>query len=244
MKNSWIETKDNEDKVRIICFPYAGGGASIYRNWVKRQKKIGFYPLQFPGRENRINEHAYTDMNKLVQAIYCNIIDYIDRPVIFFGHSMGAKIVYEITKILLESEKGEYVKHIIVSGASAPDLPEKYIIHNLNDNKFKKALYEFGGTPEEILQNEELINFFMPLLRADFKLIETYELRNKIKISVPITVLWGKEDKQVDYDSCVSWNNFTDDFRGIKEFPGNHFFVCDESELVFNEIIAIAKQYV
>lgn len=160
----FLKEPNSNDKIRIFCFPYAGGGASAYRNWgTYLPNYVGVYPIQIPGRENRITEKALTDMCKLTDKIVSAIHPYLDTPYLVFGHSLGAKISYEVCNELREKQDNAPC-HLIVSGSRAPHIPEPEPLHHLQDVDFIEAMKRYSGMSKEFLENRDLLNLFCRFL--------------------------------------------------------------------------------
>lgn len=161
----------NSQDITLFCFPFAGGGASTYTSWIKKLKdKITVCPIQLPGREERIMEKPYTDMSELLRDLTDEIVIAIKGKYVLWGHSMGGKIAYELEKYL--ENKGYQAQCIFASGCRIPNIPEPNPIYHLKDEAFKRELERFGGTPKKVLENKELLDFFLPMLRADFTLAD------------------------------------------------------------------------
>lgn len=161
------------ERPTLFCFPFAGGGASAYNSWIqKMQGKITVCPIQLPGREERIMEKPYSNMVDMLDELEESIWESIKGSYAFWGHSMGGKIAYELERRM--EKRGKTAQCFLVSGSRIPSIPEPNPIYHLPDDEFKKALGRFEGTPKEILENQELMDFFLPMLRADFTMDETY----------------------------------------------------------------------
>jgi len=228
----------SKDKAVLFCFPYAGGGASVYRSWIKKfQDSITVCPIQLPGREERIHEKAYTNMTDLVDELEYTILSLIQGEYMLWGHSMGAKIVYELEKRLEKHKK--IAKCIFVSASRIPSSQEKNIFYNLPDQSFIKAIAKLGGTSKYILDNKEIMSLFMPMLRADFELDETYYDEKINMLHCAIIAFSGKKDEEIKLDEIEKWKNYTDNFFAFKIFKGGHFFIHDQE----NEIITEIRKY-
>ena len=168
------------------------------KNFVKRSRGI-----QLPGRENRISEPMYASVDEIMPDLLEAVGEIVKEKFILFGHSMGAKIAYELEKRLEQS--GIYARHLIVSGSRPPHIPEPNPICNLPKREFIRELTRFAGTPKEILGNEEMMNFFIPLLRADFEMDEKYLRKNKVKLECSINAFCGENDTEATETDMQEW---------------------------------------
>ncbi len=163
----------NKEKITLFCLPFAGGGASAYNQWAKKmQGKVTVCPVQLPGREEQIMEKPYIDMSVMLDDLEEAVRKVVYGPYALWGHSMGGKIAYELEKRL--EAAGYTAKCLFISGSRVPSIPEPNPIYHLPDEEFKRELGRFEGTPKEVLENQELLDFFLPMLRADFTMDETY----------------------------------------------------------------------
>ncbi|NJM23682.1 MAG: thioesterase [Richelia sp. SM1_7_0] len=228
--NSWLTcTKPNpQAKVRLFCFPYAGGGSLIFREWSQELLPyIEVYTIQLPGRESRLQEPAFNRLQPLVEQLSQAILPNLNQPFAFFGHSMGGLIAFEVTRCL--RRWGLHPMHLFISGARAPHLPDlDPPINNLPQTEFIEELRRFNGTPTTILENAELMELLLPTLRADFAVLETYIYTTEPPLSCPITVFGGLEDEIVNQDELKAWKEHTNQTFCLQMLPGNHFFLQQE----------------
>ena len=224
------------NKIQFICFPYAGGGASVFYSWKQQLMDVAdVLAIQYPGHESRFSEKPFTNMEELVRLIYKEIGHGISTNCVLFWHSIGARIAYEFTKYY-EQVSHNKIRHLIVSGSRAPHFQEKNPIHALPDEAFIKEIKRFKCTPNEILENQELLEIFLPMLRADFELDETYFYTEKRKIRCPITILGGKEDPEASEEELKEWKEYTDFPCVLRMFSGEHFFIKTNEKAVLNTI--------
>src|SRR5690242_17136063 len=177
---------DPHARLRLFCFPYAGGGAGIYRGWENDVPPgVEVFPIQPPGRGSRFREPAYDRLDALVAAAATAMEPFLDRPVALFGHSVGAMASFELAH-LLSNRFNFNVSHLFVSGARAPQLPRnRHNIHDLAEDEFLTELKTLNGTPPEVLENPDLMRMISSTLRADFALVETYRCSHAQPLHCP-----------------------------------------------------------
>ncbi|BBB92138.1 MAG TPA: thioesterase II family protein [Methylomusa anaerophila] len=240
----WLLTSPMvNEKLRLFCLPYAGGGALIYKEWAKAfPADVGVYPIQLPGRENRLAEPPFYKMSQLVEAISAAIVPYLQRPFIFFGHSLGARIAFELARNLRKKWNIRPCR-LLVSGSRAPQIAEPKPIHHLPDDEFVKELRRLSGTPEAILQNRELMELFIPILRADFTVDETYVYSEDVPLACPISAFGGKEDMEANQKEIEAWAGHTCGEFTLEMIEGNHFFLQTRKDILLRSVSQILFQH-
>jgi medium-chain acyl-[acyl-carrier-protein] hydrolase len=224
-------------EIRLFCLPHAGGGASAYSMWLSALPSfVELCPIQMPGRETRIREPLFTSLPPLVSAIAESLFPHLDKPFALFGHSMGAKLAFELTR-LLRREHGPKPLHLFVSGHGAPQiLSTEPPIHTLPDDEFIREVQRYEGMPQEILESAELMRYILPILRADFSINETYVYTDEPPLSSPITAYGGLRDEGAPRADIEAWREQTTSSFEFRMFPGGHFFLQTESRLVLREL--------
>ena len=215
--------------MRLFCFPYAGGGALVFRNWAEiLPQEIEVCAMQLPGRGNRLRETAFRNISLVVEAVGEEIVSLLDRPFAFFGHSMGAIIVFELAR-LLRRDGHELPTHLFVSAHKAPQIPkDEPHIFNLPDEKFIQELQRLNGTSREVLDHPELMQMMAPLLRADFESIQTYTYQHEPPLDCPITAFGGLQDPDISRETLEPWREQTTSTFNLRMFHGDHFFLNTE----------------
>jgi medium-chain acyl-[acyl-carrier-protein] hydrolase len=213
-------------RLRLYCFPYAGGGASVFRNWGR-----GFSPaievcaVQPPGREQRLAEKPFTQFSPYVEAIAAGIAPSLSLPYALFGHSLGALAAFECSRILRANSLGAPVA-LFVSGCRAPQAPFRDThTRELSDEQFLDELRRLNGTPKEALEHPELMALLLPLLRGDFSVYESYEYRPQSPLDCPIHAFGGTGDARVTQFDLAAWGAETSGPSSVRMFPGDHFFL-------------------
>ena len=222
-----VGAKPNPDaSLRLFCFPYAGGTAAIYRAWQSGlSSKVEVCPVQLPGRGRRLNEPAFTNVHALIQPLAQALLPYLGKQFAFFGHSMGATISYELARYL-HREHNLMPRQLFVSGRRAPQIPKSQrVTYNLPEPEFLEALHDLKGTPREALEQPELMELLLPLLRADFELSETYTYLDGPLLDCPISIYGGNQDDDVTREHLEAWGELTTGTVSLQMFPGDHFFI-------------------
>jgi medium-chain acyl-[acyl-carrier-protein] hydrolase len=212
--------------VRLFCFPYAGGSASLFRRWsLTLPAHVEVCPVQLPGRESRFREKPFTRCMPLVEALAEALRPELDKPFAFFGHSMGALLAFELARLLRQLH-GLSPVHLFVSGRRAPQTgPDDEQLHSLPDAALLEALGRLKGTPPQILENAELMELLLPMLRADFAVCETYRYTPQPPLSCPITVFGGLHDPKASREHLDAWSGQTSAAFRMRMFAGDHFFL-------------------
>jgi medium-chain acyl-[acyl-carrier-protein] hydrolase len=212
--------------LRLFAFPYAGGSTAIYRNWqAALPEGIDLCPVQLPGRGSRMREQSFTRVPALVESLAEALRPHLDRPFAFFGHSMGAAIGFELARRLRERYSLEPA-HLFVSGRRAPQVPgERLHTYDLPEEEFVAELQRLNGTPRDVLLHAELMQVMLPLLRADFELIQTYEYVPGPPLGCPVSAFGGLQDYEVERGMLEAWREHTEGPFSVHMLPGDHFFL-------------------
>ncbi|BBA44082.1 MULTISPECIES: thioesterase II family protein [Burkholderia] len=224
--------------MRLICFPYAGGSAAVYRALQASLPGIEVRRHELAGRGSRLSEPAVRDMSTLVDTLLRDLDDCFDRPFALLGHSMGAAIAAELA-LRLPAHARPNLRHLFVSARAAPG-HERHDrrMQALDDRAFIDALREMGGTPRAVLDNSELMALLMPALRADFTMIENHRPVPGPGLAVDITAFAGRADKEVPVDAVEGWGAATTGRFDFHVFDGDHFFLRNEMRTMAGIIAA------
>lgn len=234
--NPWLENwlPRSEAQVRLFCFPHVGGAASIYRSWpAKFSEKVELLAVELPGRGRRFGEKPFSSLKELIPVFHQAVSSYLDKPFFMFGHSMGALIAYEWA-LFLRNEKRYLPLSLILSAFGAPQLPRRAqkILYNLPDAEFLKELERLKGTPPEVLKHKELMQLLLPMIRADLKMIETYEYQASETLPIPFCILGATQDSEVEEPRLLAWKELTNSTFKSKIFEGDHFFIQHQRDEV------------
>ena len=225
-------------RVKLFCFPYAGGSSVVYSNWKDElDRSVYVIPVELAGRGRRIVEPFYNSMDEAAEDVIRMIkYDLSDAPYAFFGHSLGAGVAYHVAQ-KLRAKMYPQPMHIFFSGRGAPHIlrKDKPPYHTLPEDEFREKVIGLGGTPEEFFQHPELLEILLPLLRADFRISWDFnksysDQADKIKpLKCNTSVFVGEEDDLIP-EQIEGWKKHSSGQCSIHTFSGGHFFLNHPKE--------------
>lgn len=215
---------------RLFCFPFAGGNAHVFKELATQMPKgIEVYGVDFPGRGTRFGEAPLRDLSTLIDDLADGIRFLLDRPFVFYGHSNGALVAFELARRLAKVHYRE--PDVLILGAKrCPTCGPETPIHHLDDATFKMRLRDYDGTPDNIMECPDLMQVYLPILKADFALSETYELRDRSKLSCPIHAVAGTQDALANPKMMQHWAEFADGSFTLHQIEDGHFFLHTNPE--------------
>ena len=237
--NLWLACPrpNPQANLRLFCFPYSGAGASIYYPWSDTlPATIEVCPIQLPGRETRLAEPPFTRLPPLVKAAAQALLPHLDKPFAFFGHSLGALVSFELARHL-QRQRGPRPVHLFASGHSAPQLPDRDPpIHALPEPEFVARLRHLNGMAKEVLENAELMQLLLPILRADFEICETYVYEAGEPLDCPVSAFGGLRDEYMSREGLEAWRKHTIASFSLRMFPGDHFYLNTDRLLLLRAL--------
>lgn len=247
LRSKWFVSSDRDlpTKLRLFCLPFAGGNALAYRTWsAQLPSTIEVCSIQLPGRGSRLRETAFTDLSDLVTVLMQVLKPDLNRPFAIFGHSLGAIIGFELTRCLRRAGLPQ-PRLLAISGHAAPQLPDKNIqLHQLPNRQLIEMLRHYGGTPEEVLASQELLELFLPVIRADFTVLETYQYQPEPPLDCPISVFGGLEDPRVPVPTLKAWREQTRTNFEVHLFSGGHFFLQHQQLALLTALVSDLTSYI
>lgn len=240
--STWIvrPRPNSRAQLRLFCFPYAGGGASAFWAWPDGlPSAIEVCPIRLPGRESRLRESAFRRLPPLVRALASALEPYLDRPFAFFGHSMGALVGFELTRELCRRQ-GPTPVHLFAAGRRAPQIPDlRPPLHPMPEAELVRTVRErYNGLPDAVMQNADLMALALPILRADFELVETYLYDHYHPLDCPIAA-FGGDREDLSQQDLAAWQEQTCGAFAVHRLPGGHFFL----ESARAPLLEIVSQY-
>ncbi|WP_193065047.1 thioesterase II family protein [Oceanobacillus oncorhynchi] len=232
-------------RLNLLCLPYAGGSENIYVKWKKEViSDVNIIPIELSGRGKRMEDPLYNCLDEALEDIYKLSYEYItDSPFAIVGHSMGSMLAYELGIKLLKDAK-KIPEFIIFSGKNPPHIKLGTNYHQLPNDDMLHQLQKLGGINPEFSKYPELLSLFLPIIRSDFKLVETYECIPSSPFNHDIYVMYGSEDTITSGPSLMEWDNYTNSSCFYKEIEGDHFFIDSNSKDVIDYINNVSRKYI
>jgi surfactin synthase thioesterase subunit len=225
---------NNQTKYQLFLLHFAGGNQYSFEFLKKEVSNVNFIPLELPGRGKRHREELFKNKSQAIEDYFNQIKSLRNgEPYLIYGHSMGATLGLSVAAKLEAIDDSPEL--LVFSGNAGPGVTNKkdFLYHELDDARFKEELLDLGGIPTEVAQNDELFNYFSPIIRADFECLEKDSFSEKdLKLKTPIYALMGSEEE--NSDQIENWKNFTMNNFTHEIVEGNHFFIHNHAEKLAN----------
>ncbi len=223
----------------VFAFPAAGSGPSVFRQWLAhRPPGLELVAIHTPGREDRFMEPAVSSVTPLADDIAAAIDRYGDRPRVFFGHSAGALLGREVAWRLKQG--GRPLRLFVTAGAAAPDVPVNSLAE-ADDATLIGAIRDWGGIPDAMLGDDDVLEVILPCLRADMALADACRRDHPPtaddRLDVPIIALAGADDPAIGWADCQRWLTWTDAPGAAHLVPGGHFFPFEQPATVLDYLV-------
>ena len=246
-KKIFYQLKEGKGKHQIICFPYLGGYINAFSKLVNEMDDdIEVWTANPPGHGTNKSE-LLVDINSLLDLYYKELQTIIKPNCMFFGHSMGGIIAYFLTQKILESKAYDLRPDALI--LSACNTPVEFKTNGysfLPEDKLIKHLIKYDGLPKELLNEKALLQFFLPVFRADFKILESSVSLDYKPIDMPVYFMWGENDRAVQLDSILEWKDYFENEINIMPVKdGTHMFINDKADIAakcIKDIISLVYQ--
>ncbi len=221
--------------MRLIGFPYAGGGPSVYHRWPESlPDSVEVLTVCLPGRGPRAHEPGMASIAACADALVAELVPWLDRPFALFGHCMGAILMYEVAH-RLETQHGKIAARVFASGCMAPHLYNSPLVHEQPDPAFLDVLrlISFSGT-RALIDDVELRRTMFPMLRSDFRAVVEYGngFTERPPLRAPITGLAAQNDLFAAPKAMHAWGRYTKSGYELIKLPGDHYFVESDRDTV------------
>ncbi|MGW0395932.1 thioesterase II family protein [Streptomyces sp. NPDC003042] len=219
----------------LVVLPHAGGNASFYfplsRDLAPHAEVL---TVQYPGRQERLDEPAADSVAALVDGVRRALEPWRERPLVLFGHSMGAVLAFELARRL--ERAGEGPRGLVLSGRRSPLTHREENVHTRGDDALIAQVSALSGTDEGLLANPDFRELILPSLRGDYKAVETYRYEPGPLLATPLSVLIGESDPRVNRAEATGWRDLTEAPFTFRAFPGGHFYLTDHHEAVVHAL--------
>ncbi|WP_327066372.1 thioesterase II family protein [Kitasatospora sp. NBC_01302] len=226
-------------RVRIICFPHAGGAASFFRSWAEFvPDDVELIAVRYPGREDRLLDPLAGTMAELADPIADGCSRFLDAPLALFGHSMGASVAYEVA-LRLRAAHGAVLAGLFVSSRPAPGREKHRSLSLASDDELIEDIALQGGTDARTFANPELRGLVLPAIRADYRLVDGYRaLTSHAPLDTPVVAYYGDDEAGLDRDSVAAWSSVTAATFTVRSFDGGHFYLADHRQELLAHLFA------
>ena len=241
-KNRWFSRSKRREspKLRLFCLPHAGGGTVLYNRWTSfLPPSIELIALKLPGREDRLDEKPYEELDQLANELVEPLAPLVAEPFAIFGHSMGAAIGYRLAVALRRASLA--APKVLFLSACRP--PESWCVteplHTLPDTEMIEQLVNRYDPRQETSEDEmSMMKIMAQTIRADLKMLESFRHDNAPPLDCPICAFGGTEDTQVTRAKLQGWQSMTNRAFGVRIFPGGHFYLRDQQRAVVQTVLS------
>lgn len=240
MTSPWIRTLagSTTPALKLFCLPHAGGNAGLYRGWREHlSQDIELNLICYPGRLERWQQPIPASMPDLVREVAQAIAPCLNKPWAIFGHSMGAVVAHE-TVLALHKHGLPPPQLLAVSAREAPQFHQPGTLHHQDDKALCDELLRLDGTDPELLAVTEMRELILPTMRADYALIEQWQLSSTQPLSCPIAAFVGNEDPEFESQHAEGWARWTTSHFTLDRFRGGHFYFSGEPQPLINQLQA------
>ncbi|WP_320782575.1 thioesterase II family protein [Streptomyces sp. CRN 30] len=221
--------------VRLVCFPHAGGAASYFFPVSRQLSQVAdVLAIQYPGRQERRREPFIGSVTDLADVLVEELRLWADRPLALFGHSMGALVAFEVARRL--EHEGIRPASFFASGRAAPSYSRDEGVHRRSDEDLIAKVKELGGTAGSLLDDPDVMDMLLPVIRNDYRAVETYRLSPGPPLACPLVALTGDVDPQVSLEEAQAWRTFTTGKFDLYTYSGGHFFLDAHAASVLGTI--------
>jgi len=224
-------------RYRLFCFPYAGGSASAYLPWEDLlPAQVELVAIQPPGRANRLDERLSTSVVETAEQLARVIPPLLDRPYLTYGHSMGSIVSFELLH-LLKASGLPLPRRYFGAARQGPQVPRRIApFYDYPLEEFKIELKRFGGTPDAVLENAELMEMLVPMLRTELRAAYAYRREPVAKLECDVSIFGGTRDEIVLPEELPPWQEHFLKKMDFRLFDGSHFFMEDNKDQVVSAI--------
>jgi medium-chain acyl-[acyl-carrier-protein] hydrolase len=221
--------------MRLVTFAHAGGGPQTYKRWESElAPELELWHVTLPGRGRRLHEPFAREWSSLSQELATDVARDVPAPFALFGHSLGALVAFEVARRLTRA--GTSPVHLVVSGGNAPDSAPDLEVPETDDELLRYVDRAYGGVPDQVRASRDVLDYFLPILRADLELARDYVLRPSVALSCPITAMVGDADPIASPEGLVRWGRQTGAGCECRVLPGGHFYLVGEERAALSTI--------
>ena len=234
----WLRVlrESEQARARLVCLAHAGGSASFFRPWLAHLPgDIDLLAVQYPGREERFNEAPIPCLDSLAGHIAEALQTLPVRPLLLFGHSMGAALAYAVGVRLQAAGSG--AAHVFVSGHAPPHRQSPSDLHRQDDAALVADILRQDTNAAGLWANPQLRGLFLPTLRSDYQASETWRPKQLARLAAPLDVLLARDDAQVSLEQARAWADLSDHTPDIRLFDGDHFYLKHQPRPVIHHLL-------
>ena len=222
--------------LRLFCFPYAGAGASSFRRLAQRlRRSVDVVRVRLPGREQRLAERGYEDMDSLIEALLPELEPLVRGRCAFLGYSLGALVAFEAARALQGGARP--LERLLACACGAPSTIHPVLGGNDDDDALLRRLRGLAATPPRLLEDRAAMSVLLPAIRADFRILDRYRFEPGPALRCTVHALGGDRDTGVPLPELQAWRDHTTGCCDVSLLPGDHFFIHGSADAFEQQVI-------
>lgn len=242
MTDHWVRRfhPNPEARLQLVCFPHAGGSASFYFPLSELlAPQVDTAAVQYPGRMDRRDAPLIDDLSQLADLATAALLPLTNRPFALFGHSMGAVLAFETARRL--QAHGISPVALVVSGRRSPTRQRPEGNHRGSDTELIAEITRLSGTSATILNNEHFMRMLLPVIRNDYKAIETYRYEPGPPLTAPLVAHTGTDDTKAPLADVRAWSDVTTGPFTLHTHPGGHFYLTERWRALATDLASLTS---
>lgn len=237
LEERWVRRFRDDDgcQTKLLCFPHAGAGATVYRTWpMGLPSDIGVMAVRYPGREDRFDDPFPPGLEALADDIADALGELARHRLVLWGHCMGASVAHEVALRLQERECPPAA--LCVSARRPPHaLAGRRTDYGTDEDIIAHAV-SLDASAAMAFEDPNLREAMFPPVRADYRLTAGYSGGPRPPLHCPVYGYAGDDDPEVSPEQMRGWADMTHDAFRLQVLPGGHFYLKSEEATLLADL--------
>lgn len=239
-------TESEWSKMQLFCFTFAGGTAAFFDVLEERcAGRLAFVKLEYPGHGARRKEPLCDTFQQVARDLCRTIKErYTGDGYALLGYSMGSITLLEVLRTILTENLLPPPRAVFLAAhVPAVEVHLDQCSEAEVDEYVRQRTISFGGVPQALLNNRSFWRMYLPLYKADYRMISRYDFAAlRFTTDVPAVVFYSEAD--TPRTRMEAWRTFFVGDCEFIEYEGSHFFInehCTEMAQVILDKLGVQR---